>query len=293
MRRIALINQKGGVGKTTTAVNLGAAMAAAGRRVVVVDLDPQGNLTLHLGHELQPEEPSTYGVLIGRDRFAEAIRATGTEGFSLVGTTIDLSGVELELASALGRETLLRDALDEWRRGGQAEGAEPADYVLFDCPPSLGLLSINALTAANEIYLTVQTEFFALQGMSKLLELVELVQRRLHRSLRVSGIVACLYDSRLRLAREVLGELRRHFPEQVFRQAIGTNVKLAESPSFGQTIFQYAPESAGARDYRALAAEVLAQEETPGAAAPLETVTLRPAASAEAAPAESTAPEPG
>ena len=262
MRRIALINQKGGVGKTTTAVNLGAALAEAGRKVVIVDLDPQGNLSLHMGRELKPEDPSSYTILTGKHRFVDAVLPTNTEGLSLVGTTIDLSGAELELATALGRESLLRDAIEEWRREHRDanNGEEPADYLLFDCPPSLGLLSINALTAANEIFLAVQTEFFALQGMSKLLELVGLVQKRLHRGLRVSGIVPCLYDSRLRLAREVLVELRRHFPDQIFNTAIGTNVKLAESPSFGQTILEYAPESNGARDYRALAQEVLAQE---------------------------------
>ncbi len=260
MRCIALINQKGGVGKTTTAVNLGAALAEAGRRVLLVDLDPQANLTLHLGREPSAEEPTSYGVLTGRDRFADAISPAGSERLSLLPTTIDLSGAELELATALGRETLLRDAMDEWRQAWRGPEAEPADYVIFDCPPSLGLLSINALTAASEIFLAVQTEFFALQGMSKLLGLVELVQRRLHRGLRVTGIVPCLYDVRLKLAREVLSELRRHFPEQVFRTAIGMNVKLAEAPSFGQTILQYAPDSNGARDYRALAQEVLEQE---------------------------------
>lgn len=262
MRCIALINQKGGVGKTTTGVNLGACLAEAGRRVLLVDLDPQGNLSLHLGLELAPDEPSSYGILVGRERFADAIRPTNVERLSVIGTTIDLSGAELELATALGRETILRDAMDEWRREErETHGEEPVDYVLFDCPPSLGLLSINALTAASEIFLAVQTEFFALQGMSRLLELVDLVQRRLHRGLSVTGIVACLYDTRLKLAREVLAELRRHFPDQIFRTAIGTNVKLAEAPSFGQTILEYAPESNGARDYRSLASEVMAQEQ--------------------------------
>ena len=294
MRRIALINQKGGVGKTTTAVNLGAALAEAGRRVVLVDLDPQGNLSLHLGRELKPDEPSSYGLLTGAHGFADAILATETERLSLIGTTIDLSGAELELATALGRESLLRDAMQEWVRDHQAaHGEEPADYVLFDCPPSLGLLSINALTAANEIFLAVQTEFFALQGMSKLLELVGLVQKRLHRDLRVTGIVPCLYDSRLRLAREVLVELRRHFPEQIFSTAIGTNVKLAESPSFGQTILQYAPESNGARDYRALAAEVLAQEDelAPTEASPEPVVEVQAAAPEASAPPPAPAQE--
>ena len=259
MRRIALINQKGGVGKTTTAVNLGACLAEAGRRVLLVDLDPQANLTLHLGLRLEPGGPTSYRVLLGECGVAAATLPTATKNLSIVPTDIDLSGAELELASALGRETLLRDALDTWctDAGG---GSEPVDYVILDCPPSLGLLSVNGLAAAEEVLLPVQTEFFALQGLTKLMDTVELVQRRLHPALRIGGIVPCLYDSRLRLAREVLGELRKYFPGKVFRQAIGTNVKLAEAPSFGQTILEYAAESAGARDYRALAQEVLAQE---------------------------------
>ena len=272
MRTIALINQKGGVGKTTTAVNLGAALAEAGRRVVLVDLDPQANLTLHLGLRLEPDAPTSYRVLLGEAAFADAIHATETERLSAVPTDIDLSGAELELASAFGRETLLRDALADWVNGSDGD---PADYVLLDCPPSLGLLSVNGLAAADEVFLPVQTEFFALQGLTKLMDTVALVQRRLHPGLEIGGIIGCLYDSRLRLAREVLGEVRNYFPGRVFKQAIGTNVKLAEAPSFGQTILQYAPESAGARDYRALAAEVIAQE----------------AAAAETAAAESQEPE--
>ena len=257
MRKIALINQKGGVGKTTTAVNLGAALAAAGRRVVALDLDPQANLTLHLGMRLAEGEPSTYRILLGQSTLAEAIRPTTVPGFSVVPTDLHLSGAEMELASAFGRETLLRDAVAAWCA---AETEEPADYLIVDCPPSLGLLSVNGLAATDEVFLAVQTEFFALQGLSKLVEVIELVRRRIHPALETTGLIACLYDNRLRLAREVLAEIRNYFPGLVFRQAIGTNVKLAEAPSFGQTIFEYAPESAGARDYRALAQEVLAQE---------------------------------
>ena len=265
MRRIALINQKGGVGKTTTVANLGAALAAAGRRVVVLDLDPQANLTLHFGLRLEEGAPTTYRILLGETALAAAVRPTSTPGLSIVPTDIDLSGAELELAGAFGRETLLRDAVEAWVKEHEAShGEAPADYLLVDCPPSLGLLSVNGLAATEELFLAVQTQFFALQGLSKLLEIVELVQRRIHPALRIAGIVACLYDNRLRLAREVLAELHNHFSDLVFRQAIGTNVKLAEAPSFGQTILEYAPESAGARDYLALAQEVLAQEVGPG-----------------------------
>jgi len=257
MRRIALINQKGGVGKTTTAVNLAAALTRLGQRVVVVDLDPQANLTLHLGLGHEPEV-SSYHVLVDRKPFRDALLETGTEGLQAVASDLDLSGAELELANAFGRETLLRDALGTWCQEHEKEhGGEPADFVLFDCPPSLGLLSINGLAAADEVFVPVQTHFFALQGMSKLVEIVDLIRQRLHPGLRLAGIVPCLYDSRLRLAREVLAEIREFFPDQAFRQAIGSNVKLAEAPSFGQTIFQYAPESPGARDYLNLAREVL------------------------------------
>ena len=283
MRCIALINQKGGVGKTTTAVNLGAALAGQGRSVVLVDLDPQANLTLYLGLEVQEGGASTYRVLTGEVPFARALVASRTSGLSVLPTDIHLTGAEFELADREGRETLLRESLATWRAEHRAStGNEPADYVLFDCPPSLGLLSLNALAACDEVFLAVQTEFLALQGMTKLVEVLELVKQRLHPSVSITGIVPCLYDSRRRLAREVLAELRAHFPEQVFRQAIGNNVKLAESPSFGQTIFEYAPDSSGARDYRALALEVIAQEERR-----LPTKTLEPVARAGTA-----APEP-
>ena len=268
MRRIAIINQKGGVGKTTTAVNLGAALARAGRRVVVVDLDPQANASLHLGAELGPEEASIYSVLCGGVPFEQALRGTSIPGLSLLPSHIDLSGAELELASAIGRETVLRDAIADWMA---AAGGPPTDYLLFDCPPSLGLLSVNGLSAAEEVIVVLQTEFFALQGLSKLIEIIQLLRRRLNPDLRLSGVLPCLYDSRLRLAREVLGEIRRYFGEQVFKTPIRSNVKLAEAPSHGQTIFEYDPSSSGARDYAALAQELLdleGGEPSPKAAEP-------------------------
>jgi chromosome partitioning protein len=263
MRVISLLNQKGGVGKTTTAVNLGAALALAGRRVVLVDLDPQANLSVHLGLEVAPGAPSSYRMLLGEVPFAAALVPTGTPGLQAVPTDLDLSGAELELSNQFGRETLLREALAAWRAEharsfGDGGGGDPADFVLLDCPPSLGLLSVNALAASDEVFICVQTEFFALRGLSKLMDVVRLVQRRLHPALRISGILPCLYDSRLKLGREVLGELKSHFGREVFARHVGVNVKLAEAPSFGQTIFEYAPESSGARDYRLLAEEVLA-----------------------------------
>jgi len=296
MRRIAIINQKGGVGKTTTTANLGAALARQGRRVVIVDVDPQANLTLYLGREPSADQPSTYSILSGSTSIAETLLETNTENLRLIPSHIDLSGAELELVSAMGRETILKQAIEAWVNETLAsEGCPPADYLIFDCPPSLGLLSINALASADEVIITLQTEFFALQGMSKLMEIVKLLQARMNPDLTVTGILPCLYDGRLKLAREVLGEIRKYFGSQVFRTPVRTNVKLAESPSYGQTIFEYAPESNGAHDYMALAIELIAGEPheaaADGPAEELATVEVpRPepaqAPSSEEAPAE-------
>jgi chromosome partitioning protein len=261
MRRIAVINQKGGVGKTTTTVNLGAALAREGRRVVLADLDPQANLSLHLDLVPASSAATTYSVLLGNASIAESLRDTSTPRLRLLPANIDLSGAEMELASAIGREQLLREALDLWEAEHRAaHGRAPADYVLLDCPPSLGLLSVNGLVAAREAVIALQTEFFALQGIAKLLDVVAVLKRRLNPGLEVTGILPCLYDSRLKLAREVLAEIRGHFGERVFRRAIAKNVKLAEAPSYGKTIFEYAPESPGAQDYALVALEVIAQE---------------------------------
>lgn len=261
MRRIALVNQKGGVGKTTTAANLGAALAHAGRRVLLVDLDPQGNLSTHLGIEVPPGSPSTYSVLCEGMPLVDAMVPTAIPNLSIVSTNIDLSGAEMELAAAIGRESILNDAVDDFEK--TSLGPDGYDYLIFDCPPSLGLLSVNGLVASREVFIALQTEFFALQGMSKLVEIVQLLKRRLNPALEITGIIPCLYDSRLRLAREVLAEIRRYFPGPVFRRSIRANVKLAEAPSYGQSIFEYAPSSPGASDYADLAQEVM-QQEAPG-----------------------------
>ncbi|MEZ5979627.1 MAG: aminotransferase class V-fold PLP-dependent enzyme [Planctomycetota bacterium] len=275
MRRICVLNQKGGVGKTTTTANLGAALARAGRRVVVIDLDPQGNLSTHLGIEVASGERSSYSVLIGECTLAQAARPTTTPGLRVVPTGIDLSGAEMELATMEGREHVLRRAIDAFEdEARRRDGASPAEYVLVDCPPSLGMLSINAMVASREVFVALQTEFLALQGMTRLLEVVQLVKQDLNPRLKVTGIVPCLYDSRLRLAREVLGELRSYFPQQCFRRPISATVKLAEAPSFGQSIFEYAPDSSGARDYRELAEEVVAQEKRPVASGAEDTLLV-------------------
>jgi chromosome partitioning protein len=292
MRRIAVINQKGGVGKTTTSLNLGAALARAGRRVVLVDMDAQANLTLSLNAEAPPGSPSTYTLLLGESTFEASIRPTASANLRLLPANIDLSGAELELAAAMGREFLMKEALVEWERDARAKkkGRAPADYVIFDCPPSLGLLSINALAAAEEVLVTIQTEFLALQGMSKLFEILQLLKKRLNPRLEILGILPCLYDSRLKLAREVLAEIRKYFGSQVLASPVRSNVKLAEAPSFGKTIFEYAPDSKGALDYVEVAKEIASKESrdpelaklAPIGPAPaaekLETVVLVPAA---------------
>ena len=261
MRRIAVINQKGGVGKTTTCANLGAALALAGRRVVLVDMDAQANLTLSLNIQAAPGSKSAYSVLTGGSSFAEAVRDTSTPGLRIVPADIDLSGAELELASQMGREHVLRESIESWDAEARAHtGRAPADYVFFDCPPSLGLLSVNALAAAGEVLIVIQTEFLALQGMSKLVEILQLLKKRVNPRLEIAGIVPCLYDSRLKLAREVLAEIRGYFPGKVVASSVRSNVKLAEAPSFGQTIFQYAPDSNGAKDYLAVARELARAE---------------------------------
>lgn len=283
MKRIAIINQKGGVGKTTTAANLSAALARLGKRVAVLDLDPQANLTVHLGVEAPEGSPSIYHVLLEEKSLAEVLRDTRDPNVKVAPSNLDLAGAEVELVSAIGRESRLRESLDAWIRGRQ-EGGAPADFVVIDCPPSLGLLSVNGLVAATDVHIAVQTEFFALRGLTKLLELVELVKRRLNPGLEISGIIAGLYDARRNLNREVLEDLRSHFGDKVFETVIRENVRLAEAPSHGQSIFEYAPDSHGAEDYGSLAAELLRRTEPATAETPVPLTTpLSSPAPAEAA----------
>jgi chromosome partitioning protein len=253
MRSIAFMNQKGGVGKTTCTVNLAAALAEMERRVLLVDIDPQANATIHLGIDVHSLERSSYHVLTGGCPLAAAVIADQRPRVSVLPANIDLSGAEVELVNAVGRETILRDAL------GVYLASENFDFILIDCPPSLGLLSLNALTAAREVIIPLQTEFFALQGMAKLLEVIQLIQRRLNHPLEIAGVLPTLFDGRTNLGHEVVSEIRRFFPEKVFRTAIRNTVKLAEAPSHGKTIFEYANDSMGAADFRDLARELLAQ----------------------------------
>jgi chromosome partitioning protein len=273
MRRIAVINQKGGVGKTTTTVNLGAALARLGQRVLVCDLDPQCNLTVHLDVDPSDGRPSVYELLHGKATLADVVHPTRQAGLEMVAASVDLAGIELELVNTVGRETILRDALE----ATTAADRRRWDFVLMDCPPSLGLLALNALVACDEVFVPLQAEFFALQGLGKLLEVVDLVHRRLNPGLRVSGMVSCRHDGSTKLGRQVMEDIEKHFGNVLLQSVIRRNVKLAEAPSHGKTIFEYDPESRGAADYLALAREVLGVDTAP----PVKAQTATPVASAE------------
>jgi len=261
MRRIAIINQKGGVGKTTTAVNLAAALAAAGQRVCVIDLDPQAHATTHLGVEPDGKSPSMYDVLVNNRPVSE-VRRRVADNLWVAGSDINLAAAEVELAGVVGREVILRDLLlqDEGR----------FDFVFMDCGPSLGVLTLNALAAASEVFIPLQPHFLALHGMSKLLETTALVARRINPSLKVTGIILTLYEAAARLGREVVQDLSDYLEKsrntnvpwakaRIFNTRIRRNIKLAECPSFGQSIFDYSAHCNGAEDYAALAREVLGE----------------------------------
>jgi len=276
MRIIALMNQKGGVGKTTTTVNLGAALAELGKNVCLIDLDPQAHLTINYGVDPTPEITSLYHVLVEDKPILEAVMGID-KGISLVPSSLDLAACEIELVSVLGREMLLKKRIE-------AALADPSkewdfDFVLLDCPPSLGLLTLNGLAAANEVLIPMQPQFLAMQGMAKLLETVLLVNKRMNPALKVTGIVLTMFDAQTKHSIEIVNELQgfiesaqgKNLPwsgGKVFRNKIRRNIKLVESPSFGEHIIKYDPGSNGAMDYRAVARELLGLPDAPAQPVP-------------------------
>jgi chromosome partitioning protein len=247
-RVIAIANQKGGVGKTTTTVNLGASLAELDFRVLVVDLDPQGNATTGLGINPRTLEYTMYDVLLNDVSLDECIEPTEVKGLFVAPASLDLAGAEIELVPAFSRESKLKRAL--------AEVIDDYDYVLIDCPPSLGLLTVNALVAATEVLVPIQCEYYALEGLGQLTRNVDLVQRNLNADLEISAIVLVMYDSRTRLGEQVASEVRAHFGTTVCRNVIPRNIRLSEAPSFGKPITTFDPSSRGAVAYRELAREV-------------------------------------
>ncbi len=254
-RIITIVNQKGGVGKTTSTVNMAAAMAEAGMRVLVIDLDPQGNASTALGVPHHEGTPGVYEVLMGEASIAAvAQRCPDVANLFAVPATIDLAGAEIELVAQVAREYRLSRAIDAYL----AEAETPPDVVMLDCPPSLGLLTLNGLVAARELLLPIQCEYYALEGLSQLLRTVEMVRTHLNPQLKVSAILLTMYDGRTRLASQVADEVRTHFGAQVLDTVIPRSVRLSEAPSYGQTIISYDPTSSGAIAYREAAAQFAA-----------------------------------
>ncbi|MEX0791454.1 MAG: ParA family protein [Actinomycetota bacterium] len=251
-RVLAVVNHKGGVGKTTTAVNLGAWLALEGHRVLVVDLDPQANATTGLGVDPRRVSSNVYQILVNGAPIEDAIEPTAVRNLFCVPSTIDLAGAEIELVTAFSRELRLRKAL------ATLDG--DFDFVLIDCPPSLGLLTVNALAGATEVIVPIQCEYYALEGLGQLLKNVNLIQTNLNPALKLCGIVLTMYDGRTRLSEQVANEVRSHFPGKVFHTVVPRSVRLSEAPSFGQPIALYDPKSRGSDAYRALAGEVAAAD---------------------------------
>jgi chromosome partitioning protein len=252
-RIIAVANQKGGVGKTTTAVNLSACLAESGKRVLLIDIDPQGNATSGLGVDRKTVESSVYDLLLEEMSPLQAMVPTKVKGLYLVAATIDLAGAEIELVPKISRETRLRRALHPVR--------DEFDFILIDCPPSLGLLTINALTAADSILIPIQCEYYALEGLTQLMDTFRLVKEALNPSLEVEGVLLTMFDGRTNLSIQVVEDVKRHFRGKVYRSIITRNVRLSEAPSHGVPITMYDPRSKGAEAYSELAREVIERVE--------------------------------
>ncbi|WP_460459387.1 ParA family protein [Angustibacter peucedani] len=256
-RIMTVANQKGGVGKTTTTVNLAAALAMSGLRVLVLDIDPQGNASTALGIDHHSEVPSIYDVLVDGLALSEVVQeCPDVPDLWCAPATIDLAGAEIELVSLVARESRLLKALRTYLDERVAAGEERIDYVLVDCPPSLGLLTVNAFVAAREVFIPIQCEYYALEGLSQLLKNVDLIKAHLNPALHVSTILLTMYDARTRLSAEVADQVREHFPDVVLRTSIPRSVRISEAPSHGQTVMTYDPGSSGALTYLEAAKEV-------------------------------------
>ena len=250
---ISLANQKGGVGKTTTSINLAAALAQQGKRVLLVDADPQANTSSGLGIEIQQLENTVYECLINRIDPTTAILPTSTNNLFLIPSHIDLVGAEIEMLNLDNRENILKRVLNPLRT--------QFDYILIDCSPSLGLITINALTASDSIIIPVQCEFFALEGIAKLLNTIKIIKSNLNPALRIEGFLLTMYDARLRLSAQVHDEVRRHFGDLVFSTVIARNVRLSEAPSHGMSVLEYDRNSKGAKNYTNLAKELIRRQQ--------------------------------
>lgn len=253
---IAIANQKGGVGKTTTSVNLGASLASLGRKVLLVDIDPQGNTTSGIGINKADVENCIYDVLINDVHPRDAMMDTSIPGLKVIPATIQLAGAEIELVPVISREIRLKKSLSLVR--------DMFDYILIDCPPSLGILTINSLTAADSVLIPIQCEYYALEGLSQLLNTVRLVQKHLNKSLKIEGVLLTMFDARTNLGIQVIEEVKKYFQQKVYQTIIPRNVRLSEAPSHGQSIITYDPKSRGAEVYLELAKEVITHEQTAG-----------------------------
>ena len=250
---MAIVNQKGGVGKTTTTINLAAALAELGQRVILVDLDPQGNASTGLGLMRGDRGTSIYDILVDGVGAGDAVVESSVQGLHIIPSSIDLAGAELEIGASAGRTTRLRDALGAI--------ANSYDYILLDCPPSLNVLTVNALSAAASVLVPLQSEFFALEGLSQLLKTVEMAKAQLNPKLYIEGVMLTMYDRRNRLSAQVAADVREHLGRAVFDTLIPRNVRIAEAPSFGQSVIHYDPASKGARAYMDLGREILRRHE--------------------------------
>ena len=258
-RVLAIANQKGGVGKTTTAINLGTALAAIGERVLVIDLDPQGNASTGLGIDRRNRRCSTYDVLIGDVSLRDAVVPTAVPRLAIAPSTIDLSGLELEIGQARDRAFRLRNAIGALN-AGQSAGAGEYTYVLVDCPPSLSLITVNAMAAAHAILVPLQCEFFALEGLSQLLKTVEQVKTTLNPKLTIHGIVLTMYDARNNLANQVVADVRQFMGRKVYETVIPRNVRISEAPSYGKPVLVYDLKCVGSEAYLRLATEIIQRE---------------------------------